>query len=324
MAAREDVGEDIKERVFAELGKSWLAKPSEIANKLAIDATYVASALGIWTQNGRAMFDLEKGLYRKRELTRDPLPIEKLRFASEREESAARMLHHGKVSIDDVATRDGNIRIAGRIQWKGRLSTTWLLLDPDRRLSEGECTCDYYIRNRLHRGPCDHMLVLRSAHRRGISDADLGPIHRVETTHSTPSQPSSRPRSPEASPLPASANMSSATEAQLRAALDGLGDGIVITDRPKLFATLKAVYAAVETDNARLFALVAAIRDSPHVSRLPPDSVLIETLRQHLPRSGPLAPSPAQRAVAKRSTWFWVLLVVLVVRVVSMILRNGC
>ena len=41
---------------------------------------------------GRAMFDLAKGVYRARELARDPLPMDKLRFSNPREEAATRLL----------------------------------------------------------------------------------------------------------------------------------------------------------------------------------------------------------------------------------------
>jgi predicted nucleic acid-binding Zn finger protein len=131
----------------------------------------VASSLAGWVQAGRAIYDLESGVYRKRELTRDPLPAAALRFASQREEEAARILHQGKIAIDEVSETEGRLRVAGRIQYEGRVTAAWFLLDADRRLTEGDCSCDYFIRNRLHRGPCDHLLALRAAQRRGISDA---------------------------------------------------------------------------------------------------------------------------------------------------------
>ncbi|MGN6104148.1 MAG: hypothetical protein ACTHU0_03520, partial [Kofleriaceae bacterium] len=53
---------------------------------------------------------------------------------------------------------------------EGRTFAPQLVFDAERRLVEGECSCDHYVRHRLHRGPCEHMLALRAAHRRGISD----------------------------------------------------------------------------------------------------------------------------------------------------------
>jgi predicted nucleic acid-binding Zn finger protein len=170
MAAREDVDDGTRRRVFDKLGQSWLSSPATLAKELGLAEPLVASALAGWVQAGRAVYDLESGVYRKRELTREPLPAAALRFASEREAEAARILHQGKVAIDEVHENDGRLRVSGRIEYKGRVTPAWFLLDADRRLVEGDCTCDYFIRNRLHRGPCDHLLALRAAQRRGISD----------------------------------------------------------------------------------------------------------------------------------------------------------
>lgn len=170
MAAREDVDDDTRQRVFAQLGQVWRATPSDLAQELGLAEPLVASALSGWVQAGRAIYDLEHGVYRKRELAREPLPVEALRYASQREQEAAILLHEGKIAVDEVSEREGRLRIAGRVQHRGRVTSTWLVLDADRRLVEGQCSCDYFIRNRLYRGPCDHLLALRAAERRGISD----------------------------------------------------------------------------------------------------------------------------------------------------------
>jgi len=171
MAAREDVDDATRLRVFDELGKSWLATPAELAERTALDAPIVASALAGWVQAGRAIFDLDKGVYRKRELTRDPLPMDKLRFSNEREQAAAQLLHRGRVAVDRADGVDGGLVLEGRVKDGERLFAPKLTFDAEQRIAAGECTCDYFIRNRLHRGPCQHMLALRAAHRRGVDDS---------------------------------------------------------------------------------------------------------------------------------------------------------
>jgi predicted nucleic acid-binding Zn finger protein len=188
MAAREEVDDSTRQRVFAKLGDVWCATSRELAGDLGLAEPMVTSALGGWVQAGRAIYDLERGVYRKRELTRDPLPIEALRFASQREQEAARILHQGRIAVDEISETNGRTKIVGRIQHRGRVTPAWLLLDADRRLVEGECTCDYFIRNRLYRGPCDHLLALRAAERRGISDP-------IEVREQSPSGPTAQPRS---------------------------------------------------------------------------------------------------------------------------------
>ncbi|HEX5060894.1 MAG TPA: tetratricopeptide repeat protein [Kofleriaceae bacterium] len=170
MAAREEVDNITQQRVFNELGKVWLATPEELAKTTGLATPVVASALAGWVQAGRAIFDLDRGVYRKRELTREPLPMDKLRFANEREESAAQMLHRAKIAVDKADTSDGGLALAGRIHDYSKLYGVALTFDADRRLVQGECSCDFFIRNRLHRGPCEHMLALRAAHRRGVND----------------------------------------------------------------------------------------------------------------------------------------------------------
>ncbi|HSD88618.1 MAG TPA: hypothetical protein VLB44_13915, partial [Kofleriaceae bacterium] len=173
MAAREDVDDITKQRVFTELGRTWLATPEQLARATGLDTPIVASALAGWVQAGRAIYDLDKGVYRKRELTRDPLPMDKLRFSNPREEAAAQLLHRGKIAIDRVDTAEGLLlegRVLDNLHGKQKLYAPKITFDADRRLVHGECSCDYFIRNRLHRGPCEHMLALRAAHRRGVND----------------------------------------------------------------------------------------------------------------------------------------------------------
>ena len=330
MVAREDVDSDTAARVFAELGKRWLATPRELAQTLGLDAAVVSSALGLWTQNGRAIYDLEKGVYRKRELTREPLPMERLRYSSEREEKAAQLLHQGKIAVDEVGTRDGNTRIAGRLRFRNKVYATSLVLDPDRRLVQGECTCDYFIRNRLHRGPCDHILALRAAHRRGVSDPDVGQVEPVVArTAGRPNVAASQARTP---PGPTAATTtggpvvgaaSRATRAvataQIEATLNALGDRIVILDRAQLVGDLVAIHLSGAQDNARLFALVAGLRQSSHATQLPPDQALIDVFRAHVraPAATPETPETGVATTSKRWGWWpWLTLAILAVRLI--------
>lgn len=314
MASREDVDDATRERVFAELGKVWLANPRELAQGLGLSEAVTASALGGWVQAGRAIYDLESGVYRKRELSREPLPVSALRFASEREERAARLLHHGKISVDETNESDGRLRVVGRILLNSKITPVWFVLDADRRLVEGECACDNFVRNRLHRGPCDHMLALRAAHRRGISDkieakegkvVNRGPSGASRPTAAAeraPANPRAEPRSTAvvaASPsgwerfvawlrrflalfFGGDAGAGGSPRTRLARALQQLRGELVVSDSEALLSELTAVYAEHDTANARLFALVAAIKASSSVSRAPSDQTLIDVLRREL------------------------------------------
>ena len=165
MAARGEVDVFTRSRVFNALKETWLASADSLAERLGLDRVMVLSALNAYVQAGRVMYDVNHNVYRLRELSREPLPMEQLRFASPREEAAQRLLDAGLVKLQVVENNDG-INLRGTVRDAGYLCETRLVLDSDERLTQGHCTCSFYIRNKLHRGPCEHMLALRAAHSR--------------------------------------------------------------------------------------------------------------------------------------------------------------
>ena len=78
------------------------------------------SALGCaaptaYTQAGRVMYDLDKRVFRLRELAREPLPMGALRFASPQEEKADRFIAAKLVTIATVADCDGRRVVNGEV-----------------------------------------------------------------------------------------------------------------------------------------------------------------------------------------------------------------
>ncbi len=39
-------------------------------------------------------------------------------------------------------------------------------LDRDERIVQAKCTCNWHVRNKLFKGPCEHILALRMFHAR--------------------------------------------------------------------------------------------------------------------------------------------------------------
>ena len=118
---------------------------------------------------GRAMFDLNNRVYRHRELSRDPLPFGRLRFASPREERASQLVGAGAVTIAE-RSRDaaGSTSVLGTIREGGRGLDAALTIDSDERILRADCTCNWHQQNRLRKGPCEHILALRIAHARHV------------------------------------------------------------------------------------------------------------------------------------------------------------
>lgn len=161
LAPRAEVDDYTKQRVFTGLKEKWFDTPDALASRLGISRPAILGALGAWTQAGRAMFDLAKGVYRVRELAREPLPMDKLRFSNEREEAATRLLTGNLVQSTHRATSDGGMELSGTVKDRSHTHRASLVIDADARITRAECQCNFFQQNKLFKGPCEHMLALR-------------------------------------------------------------------------------------------------------------------------------------------------------------------
>lgn len=161
LAPRAQVDGATAERVFDALRKRLFATVETLASDTGLERSHVAGALGLFVQAGRAMYDLDKGVFRLRELTREPLDPATLRFASEQEEKADRFVAARLVTIESVQRREGRRIVCGEVLDDGKPVKPTIGLDADDRLVEARCECWFYGHNRLMRGPCEHMLALR-------------------------------------------------------------------------------------------------------------------------------------------------------------------
>jgi hypothetical protein len=161
MAPRGEVLPATARKVFETLKETWFATPAELVQKTGLDSKTVLAALGTYTQAGRAIYDLKLGVYRVRELTQEPLPMEQLRFANPREAQASRYLTNGDVQVQAQNVPEGT-RLTGRVRsGQGFDYHPDLLIDHDERLSKATCDCAYYAQHKLMTGPCEHMLAIR-------------------------------------------------------------------------------------------------------------------------------------------------------------------
>ncbi|HEY9261862.1 SWIM zinc finger family protein [Chitinophaga sp.] len=164
MAPRAAVDDAAKLKVFADLKTRWMAKPETIATATGLDKATVLGALGIYTQAGKVIFDLHTGFYRLRELSREPLPLEELRFSNPQEAAANRFIKEGKVTVTETDIPGVGLQLKGNVPASHRVYHPVITIDADERLSEAHCDCNFYASNKLYKGPCEHMLALRIAH----------------------------------------------------------------------------------------------------------------------------------------------------------------
>lgn len=163
LAPRRAVDGPTQERVFAGLKETWRASTDELSARLGLDRDVVLGALAAYTQAGRAIYDLDNQVYRVRELSREPLPMEKLRFSSEREERATKLVTENAVTVKiDSANRDRTV-LKGKVHVGKHTQTPELVIDSDDRLTAATCSCNFYSHNKMFKGPCECMLATRMA-----------------------------------------------------------------------------------------------------------------------------------------------------------------
>ncbi|MGD1913176.1 MAG: SWIM zinc finger family protein [Rivularia sp. (in: cyanobacteria)] len=162
MAPRADVDEWTQKLIFNGLRENWLETADSLAQRLNLSRAAVTGSLSVYTQAGRVIYDLNIQVYRVRELSREPLPMDRLRFANERESNATKFLNSNAVKVLSVNDRDGKLTIKGTVN----NYNPSLTIDSDERIINAECTCNWHKQNKLFKGPCEHILALRMQHAR--------------------------------------------------------------------------------------------------------------------------------------------------------------
>ncbi len=167
MASNTNVDDITKQHVFNALKENWVETPDHLAMRLQVDRATVLGALGAYTQAGRAIYDLNKRVFRVRELSREPLPMEQLRFANEREAQARHLIRQSLVSLSKRERDDvGVVALAGTVIDNDKTFSPTLIVDRDERIAKADCTCNWHKQNKLYKGPCSHILALRMMHTR--------------------------------------------------------------------------------------------------------------------------------------------------------------
>lgn len=165
MAPRSDVDDFSKQQVFKYLKENWVENADSLCQRLNLDRKIVLSSLFSYAQSGLILYDLAKGVYRVREISRESLPMDQLRFSSPQEGEAFQLIAQGAVQIKKVSTDDtGRLVLEGIVKEGAHVFQPKLVIDKDEALTNGKCTCSHYVRNKLYRGPCPHMLAVRIKH----------------------------------------------------------------------------------------------------------------------------------------------------------------
>ncbi len=161
LAPRAQVDLFTKSKIFAALKEDWQNTADNLAHKLQLDRAVIAGALNAYAQAGRVIYDLNKGVYRVRELSQDPLPFENLRFANEREAQAQSFLNQNAVGLKLLPQQGDRLELKGEVRDGDKTFYTDLTIDSDQRLVQANCQCRFFTKNKLYQGPCEHILATR-------------------------------------------------------------------------------------------------------------------------------------------------------------------
>ncbi|MDY7226457.1 SWIM zinc finger family protein [Hyalangium rubrum] len=134
----------------------------------------VRAALQLECLRGRILYDIARGAYRPRELMATPVDEAVIRYGSEREARAHRLLGDGGAGAGEVkVTKVHEVvgegtRIHGEVVDREAVRSFFpvFTLDLEGRVKEASCGCPHFRRSGMREGPCEHMMALRLAYAR--------------------------------------------------------------------------------------------------------------------------------------------------------------
>lgn len=162
LAPRTAVSTEAVEMVLGALAREWSANSQALASQLGLQRKEVLGALVAGTQAGLVVRDFHGDVWRSRALSREPLPLEALRFSNEREAAARELCAKGSVTVE-VEQRLHGRRIVGIVDDGKARHPVELEIDSDERLVRATCSCNFHKTNQLRLGPCEHILAARIA-----------------------------------------------------------------------------------------------------------------------------------------------------------------
>jgi hypothetical protein len=167
MSPRAEVDSVTSQRVFDALSANHVESAMSLSERLGLDKPIIESALGIYAQQGRVLYDMHKKSYRVRELSGEPLPMDRLQFSNEREEKASNFVLANLVTLGKVYLQEESVQIQGAVMDNAKTYSTMLVIDNEMKLKDATCNCWYFGQNKLHKGPCEHILATRVQWSRG-------------------------------------------------------------------------------------------------------------------------------------------------------------
>jgi predicted nucleic acid-binding Zn finger protein len=144
--------------VYLELRKHWFSNETDLAKTMGLETAVITKSLETFTQAGKVIYDLKHKVYRVRELKREGIDLEDLRFSSETDKAAYVLMEQNAVANLKVSEQNGDIFLKSRVS---EYYKTTVRIDKDLKIIAATCTCSYYNKNKMTKGPCEHILATR-------------------------------------------------------------------------------------------------------------------------------------------------------------------
>jgi hypothetical protein len=183
LSRRLDVGADDLATTYNALRERRYASVDSLAQGMGLGVEKARSALSTLCQAGRAMYDLSGRVYRHRDLFLEPFSPKTYAAKAAAEAEAA----DPKAKAARAIFEAGNARMIARRPVKagykisgsakgadGERVRPLLSVDSEGQIIEATCTCAYFKKYVLTKGPCDHVLALRLAHMHKLAEEQGG------------------------------------------------------------------------------------------------------------------------------------------------------
>ncbi len=161
MGSMQQVDSTSKGAIYQALRQSWSLTTDELSKTTGFDKATVHTAMTAHAQEGNAIFDLTKNCYRARELSKDGIPVEKLRYSSPLEEQAHAWQQAGAVRILSRGENKEVRLLKGEVRVDDTTFQSELTINEDQKLVQATCSCTDFKENGLRKGPCAHLLAVR-------------------------------------------------------------------------------------------------------------------------------------------------------------------
>jgi hypothetical protein len=161
------------EDLLGDIAAAFRASPAltfeQVRQRTGAAPHLVAAGLNRFALLGHLVHDLAGGVYRWRQILPVEAALKQVQIDSPEAEAAKELVAHSGVRVKRDETVGGLRVLAGHVQSWPRTSLfdtgreVEVVIDPDGRVTRGQCNCSNYFRFKLRAGPCRHMQALRRA-----------------------------------------------------------------------------------------------------------------------------------------------------------------